>query len=230
MGPLGNMEKDMGYLVDTFPTYKAGRNGEGKPFYKNNDFAPVYEEVLTRFQGKDVVLVEIGTGHGGCLQVWKDYLGPKAMIYGIDHKGELFFEEERIKHFLADQKDRTELSNVPISEIDIFIDDASHVNEYQINTFEIFFPRMRSGGLYIVEDVGTSYRVANYGGGYRKHGTFVEYCKDIVDVIYMNEWRDLIPAEPQTRAMVEHIIPMNPLFGSVETIAFYNGMVVIRKK
>lgn len=216
----------MGYLTEKFETMKSD---SGKTVVKHPIYGPYYEKHLEPFRDKPIILVEIGTGHGGCLQVWKDYLGSKAMIYGIDHKGELFYEEPRIKHYLADQHDKISLEAIPIQNIDIFIDDASHESPATITTFEVFFPRMISGGLYIVEDVGTAYRVVDYCGGYRKPGSFIEYCKDMVDWLQRNEWAELIPPTEALQKATAHLIPNNPLFSSIKSVTFYMGMIIIEK-
>ena len=40
---------------------------------------------------------------------------------------------------------------------DIIIDDASHVNKYTITSYNILNKRVKSGGLYIIEDLGCAY-------------------------------------------------------------------------
>ena len=40
---------------------------------------------------------------------------------------------------------------------DLIIDDGSHVNAHVITTFEVLFPLLKTGGLYVVEDTQTSY-------------------------------------------------------------------------
>lgn len=218
----------MGYLQERFT---AMVSDQGKSVVKHEFYADIYEQWLTPFVNKEITLIEIGTGRGGSLQVWKAFLGPKAMIYGLDRSDVLFYEEDRIKHFKADQFNRESLEAVPIRDISIFIDDASHNSRGQINTFEVFFPRMRPKGLYIVEDVGTSYRAnKEYEGGYRKPGSFIEYCKDIVEMLYINEWGELIPTIDYMLAMTSHFIPNNNLFKTVESVTFYNGIVIIKKK
>ena len=49
------------------------------------------------------------------------------------------------------------------SELDIIIDDGSHINEHVIRTFQYLFPKLKPGGIYVVEDTQTSYR-QDYGG------------------------------------------------------------------
>jgi hypothetical protein len=65
---------------------------------------------------------------------------------------------DRIKlHFGISQDDRAAVTAVMDQEfgdekIDLAIDDASHYYEYSRKSFEIVFPRLREGGLYIIED------------------------------------------------------------------------------
>jgi hypothetical protein len=55
----------------------------------------------------------------------------------------------------------------------------------QINTFEVLWPAVRDGGVFLLEDLHTSYW-PNYDGGHKKPGTFIEYAKDLID--QMNAW------------------------------------------
>src|SRR6201999_1342977 len=65
---------------------------------------------------------------------------------------------DRIKlHFGVSQDDRETVQGIidrefGDDEIDLVIDDASHHYEYSRKSFEIVFPRLREGGLYIIED------------------------------------------------------------------------------
>ena len=220
----------MGYLQESF---RNEESGFGRQFGKQPSYADIYEELLTPFKDRDIILVEIGIGQGGSLQVWKHFLGSKVKIFGLDVQIKSFYTEEQIiDNYFADQLDTDSLEKVPIPEIDIFIDDASHINQGQINTFRVFFPRMRSGGLYFVEDIGTSYRPLNYGGGFKKRGSFIEYCKNVIDVMQINEWEEIIPENDSGKILVDHLIPIydNSLFEQASSISFYNGMVVIRKR
>ena len=60
-------------------------------------------------------------------------------------------------HFGTSQADRAAVTAIMDSEfgsapIDLVIDDASHYYEHSRKSFEIIFPRLREGGLYIIED------------------------------------------------------------------------------
>ena len=42
---------------------------------------------------------------------------------------------------------------LPTKDIDVLIDDADHFKSTQINNFQLWFPRLRDGGIYIIEDL-----------------------------------------------------------------------------
>lgn len=81
---------------------------------------------------------------------------PDAQIYGADIKTHLLFEDERIKTFFVDQSDTAtldELKKSLPSKIDVILDDASHVYELTVNTFESMFDLVSDGGIYMIEDI-----------------------------------------------------------------------------
>ena len=47
-------------------------------------------------------------------------------------------------------------AQLPTEGIDIFIDDADHFKSTQLSMFEVWFPRVRDGGVYIIEDIFTT--------------------------------------------------------------------------
>ena len=91
---------------------------------------------------------------GGSLRVWRDYFS-KAQVYGIDIAKDCMFSEERIKTFLFDSSEKEYcdyyLDNL---EFDIIIDDGNHDPKYQVKTLKNLFPKLKEGGIYIIEDIG----------------------------------------------------------------------------
>ena len=50
----------------------------------------------------------------------------------------------------------------------------------QIITYEELFDCVKEDGVYLCEDIHTSYWLS-YGAGYKTRGTFVEYSKNFID-------------------------------------------------
>jgi hypothetical protein len=69
--------------------------------------------------------------------------------------------------------------------VEIVIDDGGHGMRQQIHTFEEMFPALRVGGVFPVEDLHTNHW-EEYGGGYRRERTMIEYGKDLID--QLNAW------------------------------------------
>ncbi|MGH1575237.1 class I SAM-dependent methyltransferase [Methylobacterium sp. P31] len=118
-------------------------------------------------------LLEIGIGGyedpdagGSSLKLWRDYF-LEGHIYGLDIFPKNGLEEDRIHIIQGSQVDARDLAKVldaPAgARYDIIIDDGSHDNKHVILTFEMLFPHLNSGGIYVIEDVQTSYW-PQYGG------------------------------------------------------------------
>jgi len=145
----------------------------GRLIHKWKHYFEIYDRHFSRFRNTDVHIVEFGVSQGGSLQMWKEYFGPNCKIFGIDinpHCKNL--EEDQIQIFIGDQEDRKFLKSLieTIPRIDILIDDGGHKMKQQINTFEEIFNHIDKNGVYLCEDLHTSYW-PGWGGGYRKNST-----------------------------------------------------------
>jgi hypothetical protein len=162
------------------------RTNQGRLLHKWMHYFDIYDRHFRPFRGTDVTLVEFGVFHGGSLQMWKHYFGPRARIIGVDvNPACKQLEEDRIEIVIGDQEDRAFLAGLRdrVGPADIVIDDGGHTMAQQIATFEEMFQAVRYGGVYLVEDLHTSYW-EEYGGGLRSPGSFIEYAKDLVDQLH----------------------------------------------
>jgi hypothetical protein len=179
----------------------------------------VYDRHFARFRNKPVVILEIGVFQGGSLQMWKSYFGPAARIYALDINPLCKqFEEENVKIFTGSQSDRAFLRELKkqIPPIDILIDDGGHTMEQQIVTFEELYDHVSPDGVYLAEDLHTSYWLT-YGGGYKRKGTFIEYTKNLID--FLNAYHS-----------EQKALHVNPFTESADSIHYYDSIVVIEKK
>ena len=92
-----------------------------------------------------------GASHYG----WTEYF-PNASVYGCDIDKDIKINEGRIKTFFCDQtKPETikEMWDQLPQDFDIIIDDGWHVFPANQCFFENSFHKLKSGGIYIVEDM-----------------------------------------------------------------------------
>jgi Methyltransferase domain len=192
----------------------------GRLIHKWKHYFEIYDRHFARFRGTDVHIVEFGVSQGGSLQMWKRYFGPKARIFGVDinpHCKKL--AEEQVEIFIGDQEDRKFLKSLAkkIPRIDILIDDGGHTMKQQINTFEELFHHVDKNGLYLCEDLHTSYW-PDWGGGCRKRGTFIEYAKNFID--HINAWHSVQPDR----------LSITEFTKSVHSLHYYDSILVIEKR
>jgi hypothetical protein len=182
---LGVLSIPFGYNLNMLARiYKTDKWGK-------HNYTEHYSTHFRKFRFKRIKLFEIGAGGyqnpdigGNSLRMWKRYF-PFGKIYSLDIYDKSQFEESRIKIFKGSQTDERLLKNIcsQIGDPDIIIDDGSHINEHVIKTFELLFPELKTGGIYVVEDTGTSYW-PDYGGDsedINKPGTLMNYFKNLTD-------------------------------------------------
>ncbi|SHH49112.1 Methyltransferase domain-containing protein [Jatrophihabitans endophyticus] len=181
------------------------RANQGRLIYKWLHFFEIYDRHFSSFRGKPVTVIEFGVQHGGSVQMWKDYFGPQARIIGVDIDQRCAkFAEDQIEIVIGDQEDREFLRSLAarFGPIDVVVEDGGHTMAQQINTFEEIWPAMADGGVFLIEDLHTSYW-PSYGGGYRREGTFIEYAKKLVDQV--NAWhshdKDAFDVDEYTRTI-----------------------------
>ncbi|AVH55789.1 MULTISPECIES: class I SAM-dependent methyltransferase [Streptomyces] len=158
-----------------------------------------YERHFRALRDEPVKVLEIGVGGyddesfgGGSLLMWQRYFR-RGLVYGLD----LYRKPEtlgpRVRTVQGDQNDPEFLASLAaeLGPFDIVIDDGSHVNGHVRTSFEALFPQVREGGLYVVEDIQTSYW-PGYGGstlGTQDAGTSLGLMASLVDLLHHREYR-----------------------------------------
>lgn len=153
---------------------------------KHGVYWDIYEHIFSGFNlNKKVNILEIGVDTGIGMELLKRVF-PNSNICGVDIRP---LNSTVGKVWVGDQKDLQFLNEVNLNEgpFDIIFDDGSHVVGDQIKTFEYLFPKINSGGIYIVEDTHTSYW-ESHGGGY-KSNSFINYTKKLTDLINYWSWK-----------------------------------------
>lgn len=155
-----------------------------------------YEKEFAPYRDEPVRVLEIGIGGfdgglgGGSLRMWKRYFH-RGTILGLDLFDKSALNEPRLTALTCDQGDADAL--VAMAEehgpFDIIIDDGSHHNEHVRVSFDALFPYLRTGGLYVVEDMQTAYipRFGGTEGGVAGPDTSIGLLKRLLDDMHHHE-------------------------------------------
>ena len=195
--------------------------GKHKTINKWMHYFEAYERFFAKYRNKDLSILEIGVFKGGSLQMWKNYFKGscnKVMVYGIDIDPECKqLEEDNIKIFIGSQEDRDFLHKVKkeIGKVDILIDDGGHTMNQQIVSFEELFDLVDENGIYLCEDLHTSY-MERYGGEYQGD-TFIEYSKNLIDYLH-------------AQYSETNKLQRNQYSDSIKYITYCDSMIFIEKK
>jgi hypothetical protein len=182
--------------------------------HKWYQYFAAYETHLARFRNRHLTLFEIGVGEGGSLQLWRRYLGPFAIIVGLDvYPRARQVAEDQIHVRTGNQGDPEFLARV-VEEFgppDIVIDDGSHLQPDVHKSFAALYPLVAKNGVYAVEDLHAAYW-PNHGGGLRTPGSFIETVKGCIDEMHAEFY-----GGPSART---------PRGDRTTSIHFYNSLVI----
>ena len=192
-------------------------HGDHRMIHKWNHYFEIYNRHLHHLRDKKINILEIGISHGGSLQMWEHYFKGNATIYAIDINPECKkLESENIKIFIGSQEDESFLRNLRqnIPRIDVLIDDGGHTMKQQVTTFNLLFDHVADDGIYICEDLHTSYW-KHFGGGYKKKRSFIEFSKNFIDKLHA--WHT-----PK--------LPVDNITLSTHSLHYYDSLLVIEKR
>lgn len=184
-------------------------------------------------QDKMQVLVELGVYQGGSMKLWGSRLThPGSRVIGIDidlsqapSSGSF---EPNVELYEGDQATIPERLDFRYG-ADIVIDDASHFSSKTIASFHTWWPHVRPGGLYVVEDTHCSYNMEHYGpreasspemdtfgGNYKRTPrTTMAFLKRLADDVNWN---------------YHGYNRFNPLYQDIAYVHFYPGITFIGKR
>jgi len=146
----------------------ADKHGSDKGSKKHR-YTELYHMLLHPLRERAITFMEMGLLIGGpehgiskdretrdlpSIRMWLDYFS-KAKIIGMDVSDFSWFQDPRFTFHRCDMDSVEELQVVgaQLPVCDVILDDASHASHHQQNAFLEFFPKLRSGGMYIIEDL-----------------------------------------------------------------------------
>lgn len=190
---------------------------EGSIIHKWHHYIPIYDRYFSKYRGTKVRFLEIGVYKGGSLAMWRKYLGPDAIIYGIDIDESCRVYDGLHGNVRIGSQDDPKFLESVINEmggVDLILDDGSHRMWHIKKSLEILFPMLSMGGAYMIEDLCASYW-ATHGGGLRSRNNFFIYLRELIDDIH--RWYH--PGIVKHKATAE----------SLSSLHVYDSIVVLEK-
>ena len=169
---------------------KADRYVHGGHDYARR-YEPLFQALKDSVEDRPVKVLEIGVGSGGCLRVWLDFFSTmqhRADVYGVDNNPVAIVNIEKqkwdVKVSIGDATNVDFWVNFVAksgSDFDLIIDDGSHYSEHIITTFGQVWPLVRSGGLYVCEDLHCSYQSFPFNTGGPRSMDFFRSAVDVMN-------------------------------------------------
>lgn len=156
--PFADLMKEQYSLADLMEIHKCDK-------WYNHHYEGEYERHFEAIRDKPLKILEIGVGGytapecgGEGLAVWRDYF-PNATIHGLDVYTKRLDLGPRVTLWRGAQSDSIVLNEIHESggPFDIVIDDGSHEQEDILKSFQMLFPLMSQGGIYVIEDLHCAY-------------------------------------------------------------------------
>jgi SAM-dependent methyltransferase len=146
----------------------ADRYGSDKGSSKHR-YTELYQMLFLPYRERAIDFLEMGLLIGGpehgesadrkttdlpSVRMWLEYF-PKARVHGLDVSDFSWFNDRRFTFHRCDMDLRGNIAaaRAEMPAFDIIIDDASHASHHQQFAFLELFPRLKPGGLYVIEDL-----------------------------------------------------------------------------
>ena len=192
---------------------------------KGIKYKKMYNILPELIEKKNPTILEIGIGGhsakysgGKSLQALM-FFYRKGKIIGADIIDKTFLDRSNLETVIIDQNSITELNKLgkKFKYFDVIIDDGSHFPKHQKKSFEVLFNYLSDGGVYIVEDMRSSYRKGYEGDPNLGKNNLVEFFKALSHA-------------PNSEMLKKKFLTKLRNYKNIELIIFFNGAVLIKKK
>lgn len=200
-----------------------------------HNYEPTYGRLFRRWKYRPVRMLEIGIGGysgslgGDSLLAWGAFFPFGRIVAGdIVPKLQLTGGPRHVRQI--DQSSESDVERLCREDgpFDIIIDDGSHFNAHQIFTFERIFRALKDKGVYVVEDIQTSFWPGEvmgtvWDGAAISDPAFADTCY----AYFLNLAKYVNHAEFIDRTGVDsHLVS---LAQQIVGITFEHNMIVVRK-
>ena len=224
-------EKDLNYLFEYFNSDKGEFyvNQYTQPYKRKNNkitahgYANIYEDLLKSQKNRSLKILEIGSFYGNASAALFFYFR-NSLIYSADINPDMYkYKGSRLINYFVNSSSRESITKNILNqnvEFDIIIEDASHMLKDQIISLFMLFPKIKKGGMFIIEEIDFPEKREEM-----RIGQNMPDLKTILKKIQLNEDFD---SEYINKNEKEYLI------SNVGSISFFKGnlneLVVVVKK
>ncbi|MBR5969137.1 MAG: hypothetical protein IK016_02190 [Lachnospiraceae bacterium] len=220
----GNPE---GYFARFTELDRIGAEKNTDKAHKIHNYLNKYEFYLRHLKEQTFTLLELGIFNGSSLRMWEEFF-PNARIIGVDIDERCAsMGGDRTKVIIDDLSLIDTLESLKSYTPSVIIDDASHVWSHQIKSLCTLFPVLPHGGIFIMEDLETSfsaYRHKNYNDASISCYAFLS---EIASSVTGGE-KPLLSDRPQSIAQFAPEI--EAIARETELISFLKGSCILIKR
>jgi len=215
--------------IDTVHRIKTGKTSD-----KWASYLTYYDELFGPLRHQPVSLLEIGVQNGGSQETWAEYFKEAQLFVGcdIDPKcAELRYADPRIHIVVGDANAAPAFQKIAAlsTRFDIVIDDGSHTSNDILRSFINYFPLLKPGGTFVIEDSCCLY-MDGYGGGLLNEQNAYAFFKRLIDVVNFQFWRNDLSINNYLRTHFDlRSTPPFILDGWVNSIEFRNSIITVKK-
>jgi len=123
-----------------------------------HNYLEIYEKYFSKYRTTLTNFLEIGLWEGESIKMWRDYFEVGNLV-GADILDLSHIKLPNTQIHICDQSDRAQLEALvakTYKEFDIIIDDGGHTMHQQQITLGTMFKYLKSGGVFVIEDLHTS--------------------------------------------------------------------------
>jgi len=200
-----------------------GTDKSGIHNFNSRTFLDNYERYFKYLKDKPISFFELGIYNGSSLKVWEEYFtNAKIVALDIDPTKKQF-ETSKTKVYIGSQNDPSIINQIKQDypeKFAVILDDASHLNDLTIQSFDLLFEHVMPGGLYIIEDTHCT-----YGGG-----NFETDAKNWPGMSYNDESTNF---NNKRETFLNFVLPkiqeLDSKSGNIFSIHFYSETLIIEK-
>ncbi|MEQ1717143.1 MAG: class I SAM-dependent methyltransferase [Hyphomicrobium sp.] len=202
--------------------------------HKWHDYFPIYERHFATFRGTAPKMLEIGVQRGGSARLFADWLGAGTRITGvdIDERCRAHAVPGLIDIEIGDQTNTAFLGDLARKHgpWNIILDDGGHTDNQILTSFDVLFPHLAEGGIYLIEDTHAHF----FDASFRDHPegkSVVTFVADLFSGMHrwtgeMSRFAHWHVPPPERREPVD--APATTRY--IQSVHLYDSVIVIQKK